>query len=60
MICERADEVYFGPGDDIFRRGEGCKLGEALMYILLQGAAIVEGALYFSYSSYIIVLNYNI
>ena len=45
VICERADEVYFGPGDDIFRRGEGCKLGEALMYILLQGAAIVEGAL---------------
>ncbi|CAK9108780.1 Probable GMP synthase [glutamine-hydrolyzing] (GMP synthetase) (Glutamine amidotransferase) [Durusdinium trenchii] len=43
VVCERADEVYFGPGDDIFRRGEACKLGEALMYILLQGAAIVEG-----------------
>lgn len=24
-------EVYFGPGDDIFRRGEVCKLGESLM-----------------------------
>ncbi|CAJ1369161.1 unnamed protein product [Effrenium voratum] len=43
VVCERADEVYFGPGDDIFRRGEACKLGDALMYILLQGAAIVEG-----------------
>ncbi|CAE7374428.1 egl-4 [Symbiodinium sp. CCMP2456] len=43
VVCERADEVYFGPGDDIFRRGEVCKLGEAIMYILLQGAAIVEG-----------------
>lgn len=43
VVCERADEVYFGPGDDIFRRGEVCKLGESLMYILLQGAAIVEG-----------------
>ena len=26
-----ATEVYFGPGDDIFRRGEVCELGESLM-----------------------------
>lgn len=27
------EQVYFGPGDDIFRRGEACKLGEALMFL---------------------------
>eukprot|EP00931_Biecheleriopsis_adriatica_P079347 TRINITY_DN5274_c0_g1_i1.p1 TRINITY_DN5274_c0_g1~~TRINITY_DN5274_c0_g1_i1.p1 ORF type:complete len:1478 (-),score=279.90 TRINITY_DN5274_c0_g1_i1:139-4572(-) len=43
MACERADEVYYAPSEDIIKRGDTCKAGETSMYVILTGSATAEG-----------------
>mmetsp|Transcript_50552 Transcript_50552/g.90724 ORF Transcript_50552/g.90724 Transcript_50552/m.90724 type:complete len:1564 (-) Transcript_50552:67-4758(-) len=45
IACKDADDVLFAPGDALLRRGEVCKAGESPIYVILSGAAMIEGEL---------------
>lgn len=41
-LCERLEDVFFAPNENLFVRGEACEFGQSCMYVVLAGSAEAE------------------